>query len=177
VLIQANDRVICYTVKSCVMMPSFLFSARFCGNRVQSFCHPSACSCFYNCIFSEAVSEFISRVAAPIYFLYTFHSFLSLTFLPPLLFLFSSLLADGSIRVIDQFNGDKLLIKAAHTGRVTSLQLHPSSLPTAATAAALGAKRGPVQTRHEDITNTISSHGSKSKSFCFQPQNVNIMQV
>ena len=46
--------------------------------------------------------------------------------------------ADGSIRVIDQFNGDKLLIKAAHAGRVTSLQLHPSSLPTAASAAALG---------------------------------------
>jgi hypothetical protein len=47
------------------------------------------------------------------------------------------LLSDGSIRVIDQLNGDKDLIKGAHTGRIIDLRLHPSSMPSPASAIAV----------------------------------------
>ena len=48
---------------------------------------------------------------------------------------------NGAIGVIDQLNGDKALIKGAHTGRVFDLQLHPSGVPTAASAIAAEAER------------------------------------
>ena len=54
-------------------------------------------------------------------------------------------LKNGGIRVLDQLNGAKCVIKAAHTGRIVDLRLHASALVSEAGAVAAEAQRAERQ--------------------------------